>query len=1615
MASLISLPLSFLRRISRMRIPGLARGIVAPSLPATPHAQSAQDNEVRFTRTPRLSGTSTRGLRISGHLAILAAGCLAMQGVFAHSSSSLTGHHNDSDASLSQPYGFNESFPTTDDREHWGWGVRATGTIIKDHWSGNDLDSIYAKDASVSLSTGSNRSSDTPPTGFNEAKSFSRCVWDNATTSGADKRGKVSRFYISGPRPNSSDPEIGAQFDWNPTGGGGGQFEGLFAFSDTSEMDLAFRLDEGHDWEEDDKIVLRCYRDIPSSWVVAIMLQVGERLEGPSIHKNDFAHTAEVAKNFERTVDITYPGDDKRGVGIGDGDWTTVTGSDHQESRHIKGIKGFSLDTSTDTTKAVVKYYGNSPPGLYSIYTAFHDHNRGAVTGATTFTISAIDSGTKALTLTDSSIKVGGSDHPITEHSTFYSLVTVDMHPSNHNPEFRKVPADRDDTDIQGGGDDGAPWLQLEHQPVKVARVEGALVNGAKKGIYIDNIQYEQGIYESDGNDSIRYSTRLNAVELGDNHLLIHRCSVRGPGFKHRDIKGFFIADDRVSNAPRGSYFVQESSSGNEVGGQFTIAKAKAKHASGNNTDLIFRLGDDHTFRHGDQIKVWCFASDAYENDRISVEFNITVRELSVEGIPALALKGSIRHDFSQYIDVNGLRSETTFAGLDQVDCGDHGDLHLSVDNNVLIGQCPDGLSDQNITLNVALKQWENAVVGATVSSNNDHDNYGHGTDTATVDAVTATDADNTALDDTPAVRDTVITRTISLSIPSTRIGQGDGSLIGDDIYLKSIDYVPANSGATSFPKHRFCDIVSGGSSGIKQFYLANARNTGSAKRGVLYIRDNTITDNNNRFIPKSGDEDVWGMNTTGTEMIIRLEEDHSYSAATSIYLQCGSGDFTDAFPDDISEYFVFDIKPFHHALPTEDQSQIAFERSGYFYTISPLANDLSGQNGAFFSLSTEKGSTEGSLMLEDTLGNDGSLTLTTPNPFTDKQVGTHTVILIYKDDQVTCVDDNEASVACTDDSAMTRPPVYGATLSSNDSQRPNNEDFSYSTEKASTTTNNKVGGSDHPAASEGVLRVEFALRVFDFATGEQAALCSDDNGSPNFDQRVVNRPIYAREIFRTDGSDRVIIPPPHDLPRFILTSRLTFTGLSRGEVSLNLSGGTFNDAMTLEHAKVKKIDGTINEDIDITLENGGTAGSDFVVYGVEVSNEKYMSKGDFLEFTLPPLSGVSLLENSDTVTIDASVIAVTGNFPGGAGSVSKCLSDRHSDGKPCVYARSLSIANLYLGPTTGGSQMDLSGAIDPDDPTRLVGGGPVVDITVPGGLVGASTSQVVTALRIGEVDYEYKFADSISNPVTLENDNICLPGERVDTKVEPIGSRGEIMGFRRGDAINIAVSPEPSENKGFLVMRNTIARGSPIVRMPGGGIFSRELSQTVLATGNWEFFFIPKSGVNLQFADTWTLSAGIDFLHPDFVDIASSPISRTVIIGHQRSGSAQALAYAIPPLSATDGSFIRIRCEFPDSTNTCRISLECSNQSGDESWFGHADEPIPYHGTAVFNGQDIADILEPSGFDPESHWGGSYNGRLACQVFVRENSTISLQMLVRSGGILTNNTDINWDSSAMQ
>ncbi len=1624
MASLISLPLSFLRRISRKRIRGFARGIVARSLLATRQAQSAQDNEknVRTVCTSRQSLSPTRRLGILGHLAILATGCLAMQGVFAHSSSSLTDHHDSGEATKSQPYGFDDAAPSMDDNAGYGYIARAKGTVIKDYWNDSDRESIYAKDAKITQSASTGRFG-LRLLGWNTAKIVTRCEWDSATTSGDKKKSAITRFYVSSPYSNGNK-SVGAQFDWDADSGDDGEFKGIFALNSIDEMDLVFRLDPGHDWEEDDKIVLRCYRkDVPGlddlpQWTAALMVQVGERLSvtaAPSVtHRTEYAQNADSDKDFGSEFVIQYPGNDSRGIGIGDGGWKEVTNSQHQSTLHTKGLSGFSVVDTQEGSNATIEYHKNSPPGLYSIHTAFFDHNRGAVSGATVHTVSNPQQH-GGVTVRDTNSKVGGEDHPAIESSTVYSsFVTIDLHPSNHSPVFRTAPADRSDSDF----DDEDTWPQLTLQPVKVANVEGALVNSTKKGIYVEGIQYEQGDY---GNGS--YRKRSNTVDVANNHVNIARCTVRGSKLKHRDIKGFFISDDRATGAvQRGSYFTKGSTTGMELGGEFKIATTTgvAKHASGNNTDLIFRLEDDHTFRNGDKIKVWCFDGDGYQA-RIAVEFNITVREFMVKAIGDLSLEGVIHHDFSQYVETNGLGSDVVIATSPPLpSCGEHDNLQVMIDETnkgLLTGRCPDGFDDHNLSVTFS-PQVKSAVVGATTSSNNTNDNYGHNSDTDSGTAVSNST-------DTPAVADTAFSRTISLSIDETRVGTGDGTLIDNNIYLKTVTYDPANTAATTFPTHQFCDIVNERAAWVRHFYLANKRHTATdPKRGVLYVRDDSLTGNNaNRFIPVSSqdgntEDPVWGMNTTATEMVIRLREGHRYDITEPTIIQCASGDLTDESPSDVSEYFSIELKSLALANPisAEDRRQNAYERRSYNYTIGALATDKSGQNGAFFSFSNVNSNANGTSLtnLEHELRN-GTVSLATTEPFTAADIGEYEITLVYKDDQTICVDSNDEVVNCMTSGewtsgAIAQSPVHGATVSANGKQQ--NASFTYATDTNPTTQ--RVGAGDHPAQNEGVLKAEFVLVVNDFATGEQATLCTDDSGTRIFDQRVVNRPIYAREVFRNGRSGgSVIVPPTHSPPKFILTSRSKIIGLSRGEISLNLNGATFHEAMNLDHVEAKNIAGESQKSVDIALKSGGSVGSDFVVYSLEIESaeadgEGYMDKGDFLEFTLPPLANVSLLRDSDTVTIDASATAITGNFPGGIGTVSKCLTDRHSGGKACVYARSISIADLSLGPVkSDGSQNNLIGAIDPDDPTRFVGGGPVVNITAPAGLVGNATSQIITALRIGEVMYEYKFADPIANPVTRTNPHACLPSARVDHRVEPIGIRGEIMGFRRGDALNIAISPEPQESKGFLAMRH-LSRGTSIVRMPSGGVFSRELSQTVLADGRWEFFFIPRSGVNLQYSDAWTLSAGLDFLHPDFTDIVSTPLSRTVIIGHQRSGRAQALAYAIPPLDSADGSFIRVRCESPDTTNTCRISLECSNQSGDESWFGHSSEPIPYHGTVVLSGQDIADILEPAGFDPESHWGGSYNGRLACQVFVRENSTISLQMLVRSSGILTNNTDIN-------
>ena len=107
-----------------------------------------------------------------------------------------------------------------------------------------------------------------------------------------------------------------------------------------------------------------------------------------------------------------------------------------------------------------------------------------------------------------------------------------------------------------------------------------------------------------------------------------------------------------------------------------------------------------------------------------------------------------------------------------------------------------------------------------------------------------------------------------------------------------------------------------------------------------------------------------------------------------------------------------------------------------------------------------------------------------------------------------------------------------------------------------------------------------------------------------------------------------------------------------------------------------------------------------------------------------------------------------------------------------------------------------------------------------------------------------------------------------------------------------------------------------------------------------------------------------------------------------------EARAYAIPPATHADDGNVRIRCG-ASGDSMCTVFLDCSEQDG-TGHFGELSGTIAAGATEHLTGSDIADVL---GID-------DWTGRLSCNVLSAED--VSVQVLVRSGEVLVNNTYIS-------
>ncbi len=565
-------------------------------------------------------------------------------------------------------------------------------------------------------------------------------------------------------------------------------------------------------------------------------------------------------------------------------------------------------------------------------------------------------------------------------------------------------------------------------------------------------------------------------------------------------------------------------------------------------------------------------------------------------------------------------------------------------------------------------------------------------------------------------------------------------------------------------------------------------------------------------------------------------------------------------------------------------------------------------------------------------------------------------------------------------------------------------------------------------------------LAQTDSLPGNSPALRACIGGdSVNFTQKIDGRLIFAREIFGS-GSGTQSLRSDSGPVLYTLGYHPRNSGdyIDRGEVAeitLSIGGGArFHDPITAGDVRTYNEDGDeISNITRVDRLSGGASGDDRVTFEFAYAGSNNATKfqaGSYIVFTIPALE-VTDFDPSRRVTVTSSLrsVATTGDnyFP--AGPAGRCLSDASSDGS-CVYARAIPyVQHLVLGPRAAnsqyplsggiGSQLNLDATIDIGNPSTFAGNrtenttsgeSTIQSLYIPAGVAGLSENTTKDALLLGQVRI---FAGATAS---LRSETACDQLKYgTDDLVHPLKADGTAFRPSEDDAIELAVTPDIDENKGHYIYRRirigSRAREEALRDMAEDGtarIMMTDLNPLALQNryGNeeWEVFFVP-GAANMEHGETYTFRTRALFDGAPHATVNSQPTSRSISL--ELDGLApNAVAYAIPPPSSPDEAFVRIRCE--NTNASCDVFLECTNQVGDR-WFARMSEKVASGGTSVLTRAAIAELLSPQGFDPDTHWGGPVNGRLACDILSTGENYLSSQILVRSGGSLTNNTNVNY------
>lgn len=400
----------------------------------------------------------------------------------------------------------------------------------------------------------------------------------------------------------------------------------------------------------------------------------------------------------------------------------------------------------------------------------------------------------------------------------------------------------------------------------------------------------------------------------------------------------------------------------------------------------------------------------------------------------------------------------------------------------------------------------------------------------------------------------------------------------------------------------------------------------------------------------------------------------------------------------------------------------------------------------------------------------------------------------------------------------------------------------------------------------------------------------------------------------------------------------------------------------------------------------GGRKGDDFVSYTVTATADTNLSTTSlsyFFNFIVPDLEMVTVADGETlddrriilSVTIDppaASRFGSTGNnfpkFPATLPSTDHMATIAFID--PAYM--------LTVSPAETATEEQL-GQISLDDDTMLVATGSVALVREGRSLVqisGLGDSEV-SGLRISDVSVEDTSTDLHTNHKIGDAETPFQAGTTDMLRVVASGnfsasdrlflstSTGNTLAYNENSDIPLTISADGTTAEGSAPLSGTgaLTQGSSynLYYAPGGSIRRGSIGSSYTL----DFASATAKDAMTAAKDLMLEYSGIQFTN---------------------------YAYAIPHPDAMDQGNLRIRCE---GASPCTIFFRCRDEGGNDVG-SFARTLVNAETTRRFSSMDLHDMI-----------GGNWprRQRLACSM--HSSSRVAVQLLVRSGGTLTNNSFI--------